>query len=85
MTRVELCEALAVDYARRASVLSMKFEEAYQKYLKRCEIRSYENLFQQFNHGNLLTLTSNVQKKYSQNEYIISVSDDDCEDGVCKL
>jgi len=85
MTRVELCEALAVDYARRASVLSIKFEEAYNKYLKRCEIRSYENLFQQFNHGNLLTLTSNVQKKYSQNEYIISVSDDDCEDGVCKL
>ena len=86
MTRVELCEALAVDYARRASVLSIKFEEAYNKYLKRCEIRSYENLFQQFNHGNLLTLTSNVQKKYSQNEYIVSaVSDDDCEDGVCKL
>ena len=85
MTRVELCEALAVDYARRASVLSMKFEEAYNKYLKRCEIRSYENLFEQFRHGNLLTLTSNVQKKYSQNEYMITVSDDDCEDGVCKL
>ena len=86
MTRVELCEALAVDYARRASVLSMKFEEAYNKYLKRCEIRSYENLFQQFSHGNLLTLTSNVQKKLAQHEYIVSaVSDDDCEDGVCKL
>ena len=85
MTRIELCEALAVDYARRASVLSMKFDEAYNKYLKRWEIRSYENLFQQFSHGNLLTLASNVQKKYSQNEYIISVSDDDCEDGVCKL
>jgi len=86
MTRVELCEALAIDYARRASVLSLKFDEAYNKYLKRCEIRSYENLFQQFSHGNLLTLTSNVQKKYSQNEYIVSaVSDDDCEDGVCKL
>ena len=85
MTRVELCEALAVDYARRAAVLSMKFDEAYNKYLKRCEIRSYENLFQQFSHGNLLTLASNVQKKYNQNEYIISVSDDDCEDGVCKL
>ena len=86
MTRVELCEALAIDYARRASVLSLKFDEAYNKYLKRCEIRSYENLLQQFSHGNLLTLTSNVQKKYSQNEYIVSaVNDDDCEDGVCKL
>ena len=86
MTRVELCEALAIDYARRATVLSLKFDEAYKKYFKRCEIRSYENLFQQFSHGNLLTLTSNVQKKYSQNEYIVSaVNDDDCEDGVCKL
>jgi len=85
MTRVELCEALAVDYATRAKILSITFEAAYNKYLKRCEIRTYENLFQQFSHGNLLTLTSNVQKKYSQNEYIISVSDDDCEDGVCKL
>ena len=86
MTRVELCEALAVDYARRATVLSMKFDEAYNIYLKRCEIRSYENLLEQFNHGSLLTLTSNVLKKYSQNEYIVSaISDDDCEDGVCKL
>jgi len=86
MTRVELCEALAIDYARRATVLSLKFDEAYKKYLKRCEIRSYENLFQQFSHGNLLTLTSNVQKKLAQHEYIVSaVSDDDCEDGVCKL
>jgi phage/plasmid primase-like uncharacterized protein len=85
MTRVELCEALAVDYATRAKILSITFEAAYNKYLKRCEIRTYENLFQQFSHGNLLTLTSNVQKKYSQNEYIITVSDDDCEDGVCKL
>ena len=85
MTRVELCEALAVDYATRAQILSITFEAAYNKYLKRCEIRTYENLFQQFSHGNLLTLTSNVQKKYSQNEYIITVSDDDCEDGVCKL
>ena len=87
MTRVELCEALAIDYARRALVLGVKFEQAYNKYLERCEIRSYESLFKQFSHGSLLTLTSSEQKKYNQHqhEYIITVSDDDCEDGVCKL
>jgi|TARA_R110000851_G_scaffold2082_1_gene7927 hypothetical protein len=84
MTRVELCEALAVDYATRAKILSITFEAAYNKYLKRCEIRSYENLLQQFTVGNL----SNPNKKevkLNDGEYIISVSDDDCEDGVCKL
>ena len=84
MTRVELCEALAVDYATRAKILSVKFEDAYSKYLKRCEMRSYENLLQQFTVGHL----SNPKKsevKLNDNEYIISASDDDCEDGVCKL
>ena len=87
MTRLELCEALATDYAYRASILSLKFEEAYNKYLKRCEVRSYENLLQQFQHGNLLNSESKPQKpKLKPNEYIISApSDDDCEDGVCKL
>ena len=35
MTRVELCEALAVDYATRAKILSITFEAAYNKYLKK--------------------------------------------------
>jgi hypothetical protein len=84
MTRVELCEALAIDYATRAKILSIKFDDAYNKYLKRCEIRSYENLLQQFTVGNL---ANPIKKsvKLNQNEYIISTSDDDCEDGVCKL
>jgi hypothetical protein len=84
MTRLELCEALATDYAKRASSLSLKFEEAYQKYFKRCEIRSYENLLQQFTVGNL---GKKVKKVDTRNdiEYIITQSDDDCEDGVCKL
>jgi len=81
---VELCEALAVDYATRAKILSVKFDDAYNKYLKRCEIRSYENLLQQFTVGNLAN-PKKKQVKLNQNEYIISVSDDDCEDGVCKL
>jgi hypothetical protein len=84
MTRVELCEALAIDYATRAKILSIKFDDAYNKYLKRCEIRSYENLLQQFTVGNL---ANPIKKpvKLNQHEYIISTSDDDCEDGVCKL
>tara|TARA_R110002096_G_scaffold147554_1_gene307491 strand:- start:5105 stop:5350 length:246 start_codon:yes stop_codon:yes gene_type:complete len=81
---VELCEALAIDYATRAKILSVKFDDAYNKYLKRCEIRSYENLLQQFTVGNLAN-PKKKQVKLNQNEYIISVSDDDCEDGVCKL
>jgi len=86
MTRLELCEALATDYAYRASVLSLKFDEAYNKYLKRCEIRSYNNLLEQVQHGNLMNSKSKPQPKLKLNEYIISApSDDDCEDGVCKL
>ena len=84
MTRVELCEALAIDYATRAKILSIKFDDAYNKYLKRCEIRSYENLLQQFTVGNLANPIKK-QVKLNQHEYIISTSDDDCEDGVCKL
>ena len=88
MTRVELCEALAKDYANKASVLSLKFDEAYERYLKRCELRSYDNLLQQFtvaNLGNLSTKrTKDIPKRYSR-EYIITTNDDDCEDGVCKL
>ena len=88
MTRAELCEALAKDYANKASVLSLKFDEAYERYLKRCELRSYDNLLQQFtvaNPGNLSTKrTKDIPKRYSR-EYIITTNDDDCEDGVCKL
>ena len=83
MTRVELCEALAVDYAKKATVLSIKFDDAYKKYLKRCELRSYDNLLQQFTVGGL---GSTIKKMATRNdEYVIIKSDDDCEDGVCKL
>ena len=84
MTRLELCDALATDYAKRAKVLSLKFDEAYNKYFKRCEVRSYEILLQQFIIGNLAN-PKKIKPKLRSNEYIISASDDDCEDGVCKL
>jgi hypothetical protein len=83
MTRVELCEALAKDYAEKASVLNLKFDDAYKRYLKRCEIRSYENLLQQFTVGNLGSTIKKIATKSV--EYVIIKSDDDCEDGVCKL
>jgi|TARA_R110002110_G_scaffold265608_1_gene481482 hypothetical protein len=83
MTRVELCEALAVDYAKKASVLSIKFDDAYEKYLKRCELRSYDNLLQQFTVGNIGSTIKKITNR--SEEYVIIESDDDCEDGVCKL
>jgi len=66
MTRVELCEALAIDYATRAKILSINFEDAYNKYLKRCEIRSYENLLQQFTVGNLSNPNKDTKKVKSK-------------------
>jgi len=36
--RQEIIRRLAEDYAERAAVLSMKFEEAYTRYVKRCEL-----------------------------------------------
>ena len=84
MTRVELCEALAKDYAKKASVvLNLNFNYAYNIYLKRCEKRSYDNLLQQFTVGNL---GSTIKKIATRSvEHVIIKSDDDCEDGVCKL
>ena len=84
ISRDELIIELAKDYGRRARVLGIKFEDAYQKYAKRCEIRTYDNMLQQYNVGGLSNPVKN-KPKVKSNEYIISVSDDDCEDGVCKL
>jgi hypothetical protein len=88
MTRGEMCEKLAKDYAKRATILRLSFEDAYNKYIKRLKKRSDEEILQQFtiaNLGNLSTKrTKDIPKRYSR-EYIIEVNDDDCEDGVCKL
>ena len=53
LTRDELIVELAKDYGTRARVLGHKFEEAYDRYVKRCSLRTYENLLQQFTVGNL--------------------------------
>lgn len=85
LDRQEITQRLAHDYATRAKVLNLKFEDAYQRYYDRCSIRSLETLMEQFTCANLdRALKPNVPKT-SWGEYIISASDDDCEDGVCKL
>jgi hypothetical protein len=82
--RQEVIRRLAEDYAKRATVLSLKFEDAYNKYVKRCELRTDENLLQQFTCANLgrLPITTTAGRA---DEYIITTGPDDCEDGVCKL
>jgi len=87
MTRGEMCEKLAKDYAKRASILRLSFEDAYNKYIKRLKKRSDKEILQQYTVANLDNLPKNTKdlpKRYSR-EYIIKVNDDDCEDGVCKL
>ena len=83
MTRGEMCEKLAEDYAKRASVLSLSFEDGYNKYIKRLKKRTDDEILEQFTVANLTNLP---RKKLNRTEeYIITTNDDDCEDGVCKL
>jgi hypothetical protein len=53
ISRQELVRRLSEDYAWRAKRLSLKFEDAYEQYSKRCNNRSYDNLLHQFTTGNL--------------------------------
>ena len=87
MTRGEMCEKLAKDYAKRASILSLSFEDGYNIYIKRLKKRTDDEILEQFTVANLDNLPTRIRdlpKRYSR-EYIIKVNDDDCEDGVCKL
>jgi len=81
--RQEIIRRLAEDYATRAAVLKLKFEDAYNKYVKRCELRDDDNLLQQYTCANLGRLPTKTIDR--QEEYIITTNNDDCEDGVCKL
>ena len=83
MTRGEMCEQLAEDYATRASVLSLSFEDGYNIYIKRLKKRTDDEILEQFTVANLTNLPS--KKPNRTEEYIITTNDDDCEDGVCKL
>ena len=83
MTRGEMCEQLAEDYAKRASVLRYTFEDAFNKYIKRLKKRTDDEILEQFTVANLTNLP--IRKSKRTEEYMITTSDDDCEDGVCKL
>ena len=88
MTRGEMCEQLAEEYAKRASVLRYTFEDAFNKYIKRLKKRTDDEILEQYTVANLGNLsnkrTKDIPKRYTR-EYMITTSDDDCEDGVCKL
>ena len=84
MTRGEMCEQLAEDYAKRASVLSLSFEDGYNKYIKRLKKRTDDEILEQFTVANLTNLPKKRPQRVEE-EYIITTNDDDCEDGVCKL
>ena len=83
MTRVEMCEKLAKDYAKRASIFSLSFEDGSNIYIKRLKKRTDDEILEQFTVANLTNLPS--KKLNRTEEYIITTNDDDCEDGVCKL
>ena len=83
MTRGEMCEQLAEDYAKRAAVLRYSFKDSYNKYIKRLKKRTDDEILEQFTVANLTNLPS--KKLNRTEEYIITTNDDDCEDGVCKL
>tara|TARA_R110002051_G_scaffold87486_1_gene153851 strand:+ start:308 stop:547 length:240 start_codon:yes stop_codon:yes gene_type:complete len=79
-----MCEQLAEDYAKRASVLSLSFEDGYNKYIKRLKKRTDDEILEQFTVANLTNLPKKRPQRVEE-EYIITTNDDDCEDGVCKL
>ena len=84
MTRGEMSEQLAEDYAKRASVLSLSFEDGYNMYIKRLKKRTDDEILEQFTVANLNNLPKKKPQRVEE-AYIITVNDDDCEDGVCKL
>ena len=48
LTKEQLCEALALDYADKASRGGLNYEDAYKQYMTRCVNRSLKELEQQY-------------------------------------
>ena len=65
LDRQAITERLAHDYATRARVLNLKFEDAYKRYYDRCSIRSLETLMEQFTCANLDRLLVLLKLAYS--------------------
>ena len=80
--RKEMCEFLSEDYAHRASNRGMDYEKSYENYMQRTQKLNPEELFERFS---IVKNYPTVIKFKRKDEYVITTSDDDCEDGVCKL
>jgi hypothetical protein len=48
LTKEQLCEALALDYADRASKRGAHYEDSYVHYLERCRNRKTDELIKQY-------------------------------------
>ena len=48
LTKEKLCEALALDYADRASRGGLNYEAAYERYISRCTERTLKDLQHQY-------------------------------------
>ena len=80
--RLEMCEFLSEDYAQRASNRGMDDKKSYESYMERSQKRSSQDIFEHFS---TVKQFPTIVKPNRTEEYVITTSDDDCEDGVCKL
>ena len=80
--KLEMCKVLSEDYANRASNRGMDYKKSYDSYMKRTQKLKSQELLERFS---IVDKFKSIIKSNRQEEYIITTSDDDCEDGVCKL
>ena len=80
--KLEMCEFLSADYAQRAYNRGMDYKQSYKNYMERTQKRNFQDLWEHFSTVKKYPTILNFKRK---EEYVITTSDDDCEDGVCKL
>ena len=80
--RLEMCEFISEDYAERASNMGRDYKQSYDSYMKRAKNLKSQELFERFS---TVKQFPTVIRSNRNEEYVITKSDDDCEDGVCKL
>ena len=80
--KLEMCKVLSEDYANRASNRGMDYKKSYESYMVSSQKRSFQDILQHFS---TVKKFPTVIKSNRNEEYVITKSDDDCEDGVCKL
>ena len=80
--KLEMCEFLSEDYAQRAAKRGMDYKESYESYMERSQKRNFQDLLQHFS---TVKKIPTIFKSNRNGEYMVTTSDNDCEDGVCKL